>query len=295
MALELKCEASRYFGLPQENIITGNGSDEIIDFICKAYLNPGDKVAIPSRTFSYYKIAALACGGVIVDTKMKGMDIDADSILSVCRSGVKIAFLANPNNPTGTYLSTEKLFKIAESIPEETILVVDEAYGAFARADDFASGLGLINKRPNVIVISTLSKSHGLAGMRIGFALAQKPIIDTLYKVKPPFNMNILAIKAGAHALNDDNFLKLSLETTWKGLDYLYSSFDRLGLEYVPSQTNFVLVRLGAKAREVYDELLKKGIITRYISAFNEYLRISIGTSEENRIFVAELENIINS
>ena len=293
MATELKTAASEFFGFPAENIITGNGSDEIIDFICRAYLNPGDKVAIPACTFSYYRIASLACGATVTETPMDGMRIDAGAMLTEILSGAKIAFLANPNNPTGTYTGEKELLDLCEKISPETILVLDEAYAAFSRADDFVSGLKIIQDRPNVIVINTLSKSHGLAGIRVGFAIANKDIIDTLYKVKPPFNMNLLAIKAGAAALRDRDFLSLTLETTWKGLDYLYSSFSRLGLDYISSHTNFVLVRLGADAKTIYEELLKRGLITRFILGLPEYIRVSVGLEKENERFIHELEDIL--
>jgi histidinol-phosphate aminotransferase len=293
MAAELKAAASEFFGFPMENIITGNGSDEIIDFICRAYLNPGDKVVIPACTFSYYRIASLASGASIIETPMDRMRIDTNGMLSGILSGAKIAFLANPNNPTGTYTGRNELINLCEKIPSETILVLDEAYAAFARADDFMSGLKIIKERPNVVVINTLSKSHGLAGIRVGFAIAQKEIIDTLYKVKPPFNMNLLAIKAGAEALKDRDFLRLTLDTTWKGLDYLYSSFSRLGIDFINSHTNFVLLKIGPDARSIYEELLKRGLITRFISGLPEYIRVSVGLEEENRSFIHELEDIL--
>lgn len=295
MAAELKTAASEFFGFPSENIITGNGSDEIIDFICRAYLNPGDRVVIPACTFSYYRIASLACGAMVTETPMNGMKIDTRAMLSKMSSGAKIAFLANPNNPTGTYTGKKELLSLCEKISPETILVLDEAYAAFARADDFISGLKMISDRPNVIVINTLSKSHGLAGIRVGFAIAGKEIIDTLYKVKPPFNMNLLAIKAGAAALRDRAFFNLTIETTWKGLDYLYSSFDRLGLEYINSHTNFVLVRLGAYAKIIYEELLKRGIITRFMPGLPEYIRVSVGLESENEQFIHELEDVLKN
>lgn len=293
MALELKACASEFFGFPAENIITGNGSDEIIDFICRAYLDPGDKVVIPSCTFSYYRIAALACGASIIETPMAGMHIDIEAMLSAIQSGAKIAFLANPNNPTGTHTGKDELLNLCMNTPPETMLVLDEAYAAFTRAEDFISGLKIIMDRPNVVVINTLSKSHGLAGIRVGFAIADKKTIDTLYKVKPPFNMNLMAIKGGAEALKDEAFFRLTLETTWKGLDYLYSSFEILGLKYVRSHTNFVLIRIGGNAKLVYEELLKRGIITRFIKGLPEYIRVSVGLEEENRRFIHELEDIL--
>lgn len=295
-ATELRQAAAAHFGCRMEEIIAGNGSDEIIDFVCRAFLSPGDEVLIPACTFSYYRIAALACGARVIPTPMQGMDINADGLARALAEHpeAKLIFLANPNNPTGTYLPRAALMHLAELTPPETLLVIDEAYSAFARAEDFASALPLIASQENVIVINTLSKSHGLAGMRVGFGLASAYLVDLLWRVKPPFNLNLPAIKAGAAALSDAGFLKRTLELTWEGLDFLYDACARLGLGYVASQTNFVLVHIGTQAPLVYEALLARGIITRHIPDLPEYLRVSVGLPEENRAFVAHLEEILS-
>lgn len=297
-AVELRQAAAGYFGCSHEEIIAGNGSDEIIDFICRAFLAPGDKVLIPDCTFSYYRIAALACGADVIRTPMDGMRIDESGIEKALaqHAPIKLVFLANPNNPTGTYLAWEHLSRLVEVTPPETILVIDEAYSIFARAADFSSALDMIKNHDNIIIINTLSKSHGLAGMRVGFGLASRPIIETLWRVKPPFNLNLLAIKAGTAALDDSGFLKQTLALTWDGLDYLYRECARLGLSTVESQTNFVLVHIGKDAQKVYETLLARGIITRHIPepGLTEYLRISIGLPAENRALVAHLEEILS-
>ena len=296
-ARELRQAAAEYFLCGTENIIAGNGSDEIIDMICRAFLSPGDKVVIPECTFSYYRIAALACGAEIIRTPMDGMRIDAASIVHALagEEQVKLVFLANPNNPTGTYLDSETLGRLIAGVPADAILVIDEAYAAFARATDFDSALPLIETHPNIIVIKTLSKSHGLAGLRVGFGLADQSMIDLLGRVKPPFNLNLLAIKAGTAALSDKGFVQETLELTWNGLDYLERECSRLGLTCVPSQTNFVLVHVGPAAERVYGELLQRGIITRYLTEpeLAEYLRISIGLPHENALLIANLEDIL--
>lgn len=297
-ASELRQAAARYFGCLPEEIIAGNGSDEIIDFICRAFLSPGDEVLIPECTFSYYQIAALACGATVVRTPMDGMHIDASAIEQALtgHTRVKLIFLANPNNPTGTYLGRERLSHLVSITPPETILVVDEAYSVFARAADYGSALDMIRRHDNIIIVNTLSKSHGLAGMRVGFGLASRYLIDTLWRIKPPFNLNLPAITAGAAALGDSAFLKQTLALTWEGLDYLYQACARLGLDTVESQTNFVLVHIGREAQKIYEGLLARGIITRYISGSGlaEYLRISIGLPEENHALVAHLEELFS-
>jgi histidinol-phosphate aminotransferase len=296
---ELKEAAATYFKCGTENIIAGNGSDEIIDLICRAYLAPGDKVIIPECTFSYYRIAALACGAEAVPTPMDGMRIDAAAITHTLtgRGHFKLVFVANPNNPTGTYLDRDTLLSLIYATPRETLLVIDEAYAAFARASDFASAVPLIREYANIIVINTLSKSHGLAGLRVGFGLANTAIIDILGRIKPPFNLNLLAIKAGAAALSDTGFVNETLELTWNSLDFLYRECTRLGLTCVKSQTNFVLVHIGLKAYQAYEELLKRGIITRYLRepGLEEYLRISIGLPYENAALIDHLGNILST
>jgi len=294
-AVQLRKAAAAFFGCTAEQILAGNGSDEIIDLLCRAYIEPGDEVIIPACTFSYYKIAALACGARVITSGMKGQAIDSEDIMTRVSEGTKIIFVANPNNPTGTYLTKDEISRLAQTVPENTLLVIDEAYAAFVRQDDFLSATGLLQDHPHVVTIHTLSKSHGLAGMRVGFGVAHKTIMENLYRIKPPFNVNILALKAGEAALYDRDFLQQTLENTWEGLDYLYTQIERLGLEYIPSQTNFVLIHIGKDAAEVYENLLKKGIITRSMASYglDEFIRVSIGLPHENRAFITHLEEIL--
>jgi histidinol-phosphate aminotransferase len=294
-AQALRAAASRFFGCPADHIIAGNGSDEIIDLICRAYLSQGDGVIIPSCTFSYYRISSLACGAKVVNSSMKDHRIDVQAIARSLNPATKVIFVANPNNPTGTYLNADDILSLIGIVPPHVLLVMDEAYAAFARQKDFMSAVGLTEDHPNLITVHTLSKSHGLAGMRVGFGIASGSIMNTLLRIKPPFNVNSLAQKAGEAALSDSAFLKRTLATTWEGLDYLYASFERLGLEYLPSQTNFVLVRIGERAGIIYEELLKKGIITRFMAniGLDDFIRVSIGLPDENKAFISALSEVI--
>lgn len=294
-AADLKKAAADFFSCKTGQVTAGNGSDELIDLLCRAYLEPGDEVVIPSCTFSYYRIASLVCGAEIRSTAMKGHFIDVDGILAAVNPKTKIAFLANPNNPTGTCLSGSDIRRLASGIPEDTLLVADEAYAAFVRQPDFESARVLIHERPNVAVLSTLSKSHGLAGLRVGFCLAGESVTAALARIKPPFNMSTLALKGGEAALSDEGFLRKTLENTWEGLDFLSAKMERLGLSVVPSQTNFVLVRIGDDAERVYERLMEKGIITRSMNSFGlrGYIRVSVGLPEENRAFVDALSQVL--
>jgi len=294
-AVGLRKSAAAFFRCRPEQIVAGNGSDEIIDLLCRAYLEPGDEVIIPSLTFSYYRIASLVCGAQVVSASMKDNAIWADDILERVSAKTKLIFVANPNNPTGTCLGKDEIMKLVSCIPTETLLVIDEAYAAFVREKDFIRATDLINEHGNVVSIYTLSKSHGLAGVRIGFCVAAESVIGTLNRIKPPFNMNILALKAGEAALSDDEFLARTLETTWQGLDYLYEQIERLGLSYIPAQTNFVLIRIGDRCKEIYEGLLMRGIITRSMTSFglDEYLRVTVGLPWENEAFVKALSEIL--
>lgn len=294
-AVELRASAAEFFGRRSEEILAGNGSDEIIDLLCRAYLTPGREVIAPGLTFSYYRIASLVCGAQVVVSGMNDFSIDVDDILRKASEKTGIVFLANPNNPTGTCLAEGEIRRLLTGLPPETLVVLDEAYAAFVRQSDFLSAVELIDSHPNVATVHTLSKSHGLAGLRVGFCIAGEPVISALSRIKPPFNMNILALKAGAAALKDTDFLNKTLETTWQGLDYLYAEAQKLGLAFVPSQTNFVLVRIGHRCSRVYEELLKRGIITRAMTSFglDDYLRVSIGLPQENEAFVRALREVL--
>lgn len=294
-ATDLRKAAASFFKCRSEQIISGNGSDEIIDLLCRAYLEPGDEVIIPQCTFSYYRIASLACGAGVITSSMKGQSIDVDEIGKHICDKTKIVFVANPNNPTGTYLNREEILRLTAMVPEHTMLVIDEAYAAFVREKDFQSSVSLIETNSHVITTHTLSKSHGLAGLRVGFGIADESVIRNLYRIKPPFNVNIVALKAGQAALMDAAFLEQTLNNNWKELDYIYSEVNRLGLDYVPSQTNFVLIHIGPGAQSVYEQLLARGIITRFMSGYNldEYIRVSIGLPDENRAFIAHLEEVL--
>lgn len=294
-ARALREAASRHFGCPAESIIAGNGSDEIIDLVCRAYLRPGDTVVVPACTFSYYTIAALSCGATVRTAAMKGNHIDPRALLACAGPETRIVFVANPNNPTGTYLAKDDVLGLIEGVPEGCIVLVDEAYASFARRDDFMSCTALVAVYPHLVCVHTLSKSHGLAGVRVGFGVMPPAIRENVMRIKQPFNVNILAQKAGVAALEDRDFLKRTLETTWEAIDTLYAEFDRLGLVYEPSQTNFVMVHIGPQAHRIYEDLLRRGFITRWMASFGlpEHIRVSAGTPEEIRAFVKAMEEVL--
>ena len=293
MATDLRKAAAELWQCDSDLIIAGNGSDEIIDMLCRAYLEPGQTIMVPEHTFSYYAIAAMACGATVTTVPMNEHYICTGHLLEqAVAQQPRIIFIANPNNPTGTYIRDRKLMDFIQACPDETLIVIDEAYADFTREPDFQSAVPLVENHANLAVIKTLSKSHGLAGLRVGFGITGQTVMDNISRIKPPFNVNAAAIKAGTAALMDHDFLRQTLETTWSGLDFYYHEFERIGLEYVKSQTNFVLVRIGPRAKEIYERLIERGVITRHINCgmLSDYLRISIGLPEENRTLIEALE-----
>lgn len=294
-ARELCEAAAEYLGCSPDSVVAGNGSDEIIDLVCRAFLKPGDAVVIPGCTFSYYTIASRACGAVVRTAPMRGNGIDPEATAELAVPGTKMVFVANPNNPTGSCLMKHEILRLIERVPPDCVVLVDEAYAAFVRREGFSSSVGMIEAHPNVVCVHTLSKSHGLAGVRVGFAVASPAIREHLLRIKPPFNVNVLAQKAGAAALKDREFLARTLETTWNALDRLEDAFTRLGLPYEPSQTNFVMVHIGKDAGRVYEALLSRGIITRHMAGFGlpEHLRVSAGTPGEIDAFIEALGEVL--
>jgi histidinol-phosphate aminotransferase len=291
----LREAAAGFLGCPPANVIAGNGSDEIIDLVCRAYLRPGDSVVIPECTFSYYTIAAKACGAVIRPARMRGHAIDPDDIAAKAVPGTRMVFVANPNNPTGSCMGKDEVMGLVRGIPADCLLLMDEAYAAFVRREDFMGCARLAPQIPNLVCVHTLSKSHGLAGLRVGFAVSSRGVTETLLRIRPPFNVNVMAQKAGAAALVDHEFLRRTLKTTWDAIDRLQEVFSELGIGYEPSQANFVMARIGPDARRIYEGLLRKGIITRFMDSFglSEHIRVSAGTPEEIGAFIEALREVL--
>lgn len=292
---ELRQALAQRFGVAQEQIVLGNGSNEIIEFLCRAFVRPGDQALAAAPSFLMYSKLIQVAGGQLAETPLKDFRLDLDAMLAAINPRTKLVFLNNPDNPAGTAFSKAELESFLERLPQGVVTVLDEAYIEFARDPQVAKGTDFIGHDKPVVVMRTFSKAYGLAGLRIGFGLGAPEVMDLLHRVRQPFNTSIVAQAAGAAALADEEFLQKTLSVTWQGLDKLYAAFDGLGLEYVPSQANFVLVRLGDKASEVADQLLRRGVIVRKMASYGlpQYLRISVGLPQENQRFIDELRAIL--
>lgn len=293
---EARQALSRRYGVPMECICLGNGSDEIIEFLARAYIRPGQKALAAAPSFLMYSKLVQVAGGSLDEVPLTDFRIDLDAMLAAVTEKTRLIFVNNPDNPAGTAVSGEELARFLDRLPEGVLVVLDEAYLDFASDPEVARGADFLDHRTPVLVMRTFSKIAGLAGLRIGYAFGPKEVISIFDRVRQPFNTSVLAQAAVVGALGDEEFLRRTKELTWQGLERLYACFKDLNLFYVPSQTNFVLVRVGPKASQVADALLRRGVIIRAMSSYGlpEFLRISVGLPEETKRFCREFADIVS-
>lgn len=291
----LKRRIARYFNLETANIVLGNGSDELIELIIKAFVGDGESIITSDFTFLEYKIIALANDRTVITLPLKYFKYDLDAIKKKIDSKTKVLFIANPNNPTGTYVTKFEIEELFKGLPEDILVVLDEAYDAFIDVDDFPNSLSYL-KRKNLLVLKTFSKTYGLAGLRIGFALGNPELISFLERVRQPFNVNSLAQAAGAAALDDKKFLSRTRKLILSGKKYLYAGLARLGIAYVSSVANFILIDVGRDGQALFKEMLKYGVIVRDMRQYGlkNFIRVTIGTKKENERFLKVLRKILN-
>ncbi len=292
---KLRRSLAARWSLSAEHVIVGNGSDEIIEMAMRVFVGAGDEVISPWPSFLMYEKSVETMGGVSVRAPLKGFDQDLQGILNAVGARTKLIVVCQPNNPTGTAVSRSDFEAFLHEVPRHIPLILDEAYGDFVRDSDAFRGSSYLDGYPQVLVLRTFSKAYGLAGLRVGYGLGHPEMIACLQQVRSPFNVNSLAQQAALAALRDEDFLRRTVEFTWAELDFLYQGMERLKLPYVPSQTNFFLVRVG-RGNEVYDRLLDKGVIVRPMDAYGlpEYIRVTVGLREENERFVDALEAVCN-
>ncbi len=290
--------AARY-GLDAGRILCGTGSDELLQLITKAYLGDGDEGVFTQHGFLVYRIAILAAGGKPVVVAEKNFTADVDAILAAVTPRTKIVFLANPNNPTGTYLPFDEVKRLHAGLPSHVLLVLDAAYAEYVRRNDYASGLELVAESENVVMTRTFSKIYGLANLRIGWMYGPAHIIDALERIRGPFNVNGAAIEAGAAAIADEAHVAAAIEHNDRWLAWTTAELEKLGLTVTPSVGNFVLVHFpatpGKTAKEADAFLTQRGLILRGVGAYGlpGALRMTIGTEEQNRLVVAALSEFL--
>ena len=293
-AFYLKKKLAKLLRLDSSNIVLGNGSDELIDIIIKTFVEDDENIITADITFLEYGIISRVIGRKVVTVPLKYFKYDLEAIKRKINQNTKLIFIANPNNPTGTYVTRYELEDFLRDLPDRVLLVLDEAYDTFIDVDDFPNSKNYL-KSKNVIVMKTFSKAYGLAGLRLGYCMGKAELTCYMERVRQPFNVNLLAQAAALAALDDKEFLRKTREKILEGKDYLYDSLSKLGLTYVPSVANFILVNVDRDGVSVFKDMLKYGVIVRDMEQYGlkDFIRVTIGTQRENERFIKVLKKIL--
>ena len=295
----LKNVIAKKFKLDRNRIILGSGSDQIFELICRAYIKKGDEVIVPKYSFIIYRLYSKSNGAKIIYSKEKNFTVSVKDILAKVTNRTKVVFLANPNNPTGTYLNNLEVKNLRKKLRNDILLVIDDAYFEYVKQRDYSSGLKLFSKYKNVLITRTFSKIYGLAGLRVGWGYASKEIINILNQIKPPFNVNRPALFAASAAIKDSKWLQKEIKHISKWNKIFFNTFKKMKIETNESKVNFLLVnfdRVHVSSNTVFQKLAKAGILVRKMDIYGikNSLRITIGKNKENRKLIFTLKKILN-
>lgn len=289
----IKALASRC-GVAREQVVLGNGSNDVLDLIARVFLAPGRSAIFAQHAFAVYPLATLSTGAELISTPARNYGHDLAAMRAAIRPDTRIIWIANPNNPTGNFLPYPEVRAFLDCVPKDVVVVLDEAYNEYLPPADRVDVAAWVKEFPNLVVCRTMSKIYGLAGLRIGYALASAEVADLMNRIRQPFNVNNLALAGALAALDDDEFLQASYEMNRRGMAQILSGIERLGLEYIKPHGNFVTFKVGDGAA-VNQKLLKQGVIVRPIGGYGlpEWLRVTIGTEPENARFLEALEKAL--
>jgi histidinol-phosphate aminotransferase len=298
--LALKQALQRRFGIAPDRLLLGNGSSELIDLVARSFLRPGDEAVLSQYAFIAYPLAIKLADAAAVQVPALDFGHDLDAMRAAITDRTRLVFVANPNNPTGTRLDEAALRRFLAQVPPHVVVLLDEAYTEYQAPAQRLDSFTLVDRHANLIVTRSFSKAYGLAGLRLGYAVAQPPLIELLDRVRPVFNVNAPAQAAGAAALFDDDFLQRTLDTNREGLALLQREFARLGLRCIPSWGNFLAVDFAGQAlpaAELARRLLQAGFAVRPLAAYGlpGHLRVTVGTPAQNRAFIAALEAVLGA
>jgi histidinol-phosphate aminotransferase len=288
---DLKQALSRRYGVEMGSIVLGNGSNDVLELVALAFLGPGRAAVYSQHCFAVYPLATQARGARSIAVAAKNFGHDLDAMAKAVDDETYVAWIANPNNPTGTYAKGEEIESFLRKVPERVLVVLDEAYNEYLPHDLKADSARWLKRHPNLVITRTFSKAYGLAGLRVGYALAHPSVADIMNRVRQPFNTNSIALAAAVAALDDMEFVARSYAENLQGLRQIEEGAKRLGLDFIPSHGNFITLRVG-KAQEVFKRLLRRGVIVRPVGGpyqLPEHLRITVGTAQENEKFLGAL------
>ena len=297
---ELKSKLAAKHGVSIDQITLGNGSSDVLEFAIRCFVTPEDEVLFSEHAFALYPILTRAVGATAVAAEAKDWGYDLDALRRSINDRTRVIFIANPNNPTGTWLRSVELESFIADVPEQILVVIDEAYYDYAYhpdtgADDYPDCMAWIGTYPNLMVARTFSKSHGLAGLRVGYSVSDPQVADLMNRVRPPFNVNSMALAAAAASLDDEDHLKVSLEMNAAGLRQLENAFDEMGLDFIPSVANFISIDVGRPGVDVFEALLHEAVIVRPVANYGmpQHIRVTVGRPEENERFIESLKKVL--
>ena len=291
---ELKRALSAHYGIAQEQIVLGNGSNDVLELAARAFLTPRDSAIYSQHAFAVYPLAVQAIGAAGIEVPARDFGHDPQAMRRAVRPDTRLMFIANPNNPTGTMLRAEQLEELLTALPPHVLVVLDEAYNEYVPPESRIDSVAWLSRFPNLVLTRTFSKVYGLAGLRVGYAFAAAGVADLMNRVRQPFNVNSVSLAAAAAALDDTDFVQQSFDLNRIGMKQITGGLARLGIEYIPSFGNFVSFRVN-DAGSVFHKLLKLGVIVRPIASYGmpEYLRVTIGLESENARFLESLEQAL--
>ncbi len=293
---KLRKKLAEFYSLELDNFVFGNGSDEVLVLAVRAFAGPGDEVMIADPTFMVYSIAATVEGATVVKVPMKNFKYDLKAMAQSITDKTKLIFLANPDNPLGTYVNKDELDEFLSKVPSNIVVVLDEAYYEFAKGDDYPDTIPLLGKtKAPLLIVRTFSKTYGLAGLRVGYGIAEKDMIEVLNKVREPFNVNAPAQAAAVAALDDQEYVEDIIAYVKKEKKRFYDLFEKADLKYIPSKTNFILFDTKSDGKKVAQDLLVLGVIVREMTPWglNGFIRVNVGLAEENDKFFENLTKVL--
>ncbi len=291
----LRRAVSQATGMPEETLVFGNGSDEVLHLLAQTFLEPGDEIVQGDPSFAMYEIYAAQANAVPVKVPLRDYTHDLDAMADAVTDKTRIVFVANPNNPTGTFVRRAEVERFLERIPARVLVVFDEAYDEYVSDPEKPDLRPYVLEGRNVVILHTFSKAYGLAGLRVGYGITRPEIAEVLNRVRSPFNVNLPAQAAAAAAIADTAHVTRTVALNAEGRNYFYAEFEKMGLPYVPSEGNFVLVDVGPDSRKVFQALQHKGVIVRstYGMGLPRHIRVTTGTMPQNERFIAALKEVL--
>ena len=296
-AYELKKELAADLGIKEENLVIGNGGEELLQVIAQTFINEGDEIVVASPSFGIYNTTVGLLGGVIHSVPFKNNQYDFEGMLEKVSEKTKLFYVCSPNNPTGNIATEKEIKGLLENLPDDVVLIMDEAYYEFAAANpEYPDSIRIMNKRPNTVILRTFSKVSGIAGVRIGYVITSEELAAGMNKIKLTFDVNRLAQEAARGALKDKEYTKKTVDLTRASIEMMETWFEKKGLDYIKSYANFVFVDVKLHSKTVFEELMKRGVIIRpgYFWGWNNWIRVSTGTLEQTQFFLDKLGEVKN-